>query len=82
MENLTVFYNTRTGTIKEICGGVQSMLWFGSETEDYSKIFSYIVVPYDDYILANFRSMKVSNGRLTVAENAIPEAYSNNEGVI
>lgn len=82
MENLTVFYNKRTGTIKEICGGVQSMSWFGNEEEDYSQIFSHIVVPYDEYILTNFRTMKVLNDRLTVVGNVIPEEYSYNEGVV
>jgi len=82
VDTLTIFYNTRTGTIKEICGGSQSMSWFGDESEDYAQIFSYLIVPYDEYILANFKNMNVVSGKLTVKEATIPAAYSSNEGVI
>ena len=82
MDTLTIFYNTRTGTIKEICGGSQSMSWFGDESEDYAQIFSFLIVPYDEYILVNFKNMNVVSGKLTVKEVTIPEVYATNEGVV
>lgn len=76
MEELTIFYNKRTGTIKEICGGKQTMDWFGDEKQDYDLILDYIIVEFDQFILANFHLFSVVDGKLKMKENPIPEKYS------
>lgn len=76
MEKLTIFYNKRTGTIKEICGGEQDMDWFGEEKQDYELILDYIIVDFDQFILANFHRFYVIDKELKMTETPIPEKYS------
>ena len=76
MENkLTIFYNKRTGSIKELCGGEQDMNWFGDEAQDYELIFDYIVVDYDAYIIENYMNMKVVENKVKIIQSDIPEKY-------
>lgn len=74
-DKLTIFYNKRTGTIKELCGGEQSMSWFGDEEKDYELIFDYIVVPFDDYIIQNFMNMQVVDGEVKLIRQDVPDKY-------
>lgn len=74
-DKLTIFYNKRTGTIKELCSGIQDMSWFGEEKEDYELIFDYIVVDFDSYILENHINMYVENGEVKAREIPIPKKY-------
>ena len=76
MEELTIFYNKRTGTIKEICGGKQTMDWFGDEKQDYKLIIDYIVVEFDQYIIANLESFNVVDGKLKMTEVSVPKKYN------
>ena len=46
-DKLTLFYNRRTGDIKEYCTGEQDMSWFGDEKQDYEIIFDYLIIDYD-----------------------------------
>lgn len=75
MEQLTIFFNKRTGTIKELCGGEQDMDWFGDEKQDYEQIYDYIIVEFDQFILANFHRFHIVDGALKIIENHIPEKY-------
>lgn len=61
-DKLTIFYNKRTGSIKELCSGEQSMDWFGEEREDYELIFDYIIIDYDEYIMQNSHQFEVIDG--------------------
>lgn len=70
-EHLTVFYNVRTGDIKEMCSGKQDMSWFGDEQEDYEKIFDFLVVEYDDYVMENSHQFVVKDGKIKLKD--IPE---------
>lgn len=74
-DKLTVFYNKRTGSIKELCGGCQDMSWFGDEEEDYEQIFDYIIVDHDDYILQNFTNFHVVEEELKIKTVDIPDKY-------
>ena len=42
---VTLFYNKRTGTIKDYCTGTQSMGFYGDEQQDFEQIFSCVVEP-------------------------------------
>lgn len=75
MEELTIFFNKRTGTIKEICGGEQSMEWFGDEKEDYELILDFIIVEFDQFILANFNRFNVIDKELKLKEETVPDKY-------
>lgn len=72
---LTIFYNKRTGSIKELCGGEQTMEWFGDEAQDYEQIYDYIVVEYDQFIIDNFVNMKVTDGKVKMIQNEVPDKY-------
>lgn len=74
-DKLTVFYNKRTGSIKELCGGEQDMDWFGEEKEDYEQIFDFIIVDHDEYILQNFINFHVVEGELKLKPANIPDKY-------
>lgn len=76
MENkLTIFYNKRTGSIKELCGGEQDMNWFGDEAQDYELIFDYLIVDYDPYILQNYMNMEVVDGKVKMIQTDVPAEY-------
>lgn len=74
-EKLTIFYNKRTGSIKELCGGEQTMAWFGDEAEDYELIFDYLVVDYNEYILQNYMDMHIVDGEVKLVQNEVPEEF-------
>ena len=68
MEQMTIFYNKRTGCIKELCSGIQTMDWFGAEKEDYEQIFDCLVVDLDQYVLNNFTQFEVVEGTLKLKQ--------------
>ena len=72
---LTVYYNRRTGVIKELCGGEQDMTWFGEEQEDYELIFDYLVVEYEGYVLSNPHQFIVLDGELKLNSEASLSKY-------
>lgn len=74
-EKLTIFYNKRTGTIKELCSGVQTMDWFGEEAQDFEMIYDMTVVDFDKYILDNYMKMEVVNGEVKLVVAPVPEKY-------
>lgn len=74
-DNLTIFYNKRTGEIKEMCSGDQTMDWFGEEAQDFELIYDFIVVANDQYILDNYMSMAVANGSIKAKQEEVPEQY-------
>lgn len=74
-DKLTIFYNKRTGAIKELCGGEQDMNWFGEEQQDYELIFDFLIIDYDPYILENYMNMKVVDGELKLKQQEVPDKY-------
>lgn len=76
MENkLTIYFNKRTGTIKELCSGIQDMSWFGDEAQDYELIYDFIVVDDDRFIFENIQMFHVVDGQLKIQSPTIPEQY-------
>ncbi|SJZ37793.1 hypothetical protein SAMN02745973_00362 [Garciella nitratireducens DSM 15102] len=74
-DKLTIFYNRRTGTIKEMCTGEQTMDWFGSERKDYEQIFDYVVVDYDAYVMQNPNQFEIKDGQVKLKQEAVPSKY-------
>jgi hypothetical protein len=74
-DKLTIFYNKRTGSIKELCGGEQDMGWFGDEQQDFEQIFDYIHVDFDNYIIENFINMEVVDGEVKLIQQEVPDKY-------
>ena len=68
MDLMTIFYNKRTGSIKELCSGIQTMEWFGAEKEDYDQIFDCLVVELDEYVLNNFTQFEIIEGVLKLKQ--------------
>ena len=75
MEQMTIFYNKRTGSIKELCSGIQTMDWFGAEREDYEQIFDCLVVDLDQYVLNNFTQFEIIEGVLKLKQVADLSKY-------
>ena len=74
-DKLTIYFNKRTGTIKELCSGEQDMSWFGDEQQDYGLIYDFIVVDNDSFIFENIQMFCVVDGQLKVQRPNIPEQY-------
>ena len=74
-DKLTIYFNKRTGTIKELCSGEQDMSWFGDEQQDYGLIYDFIVVDNDRFIFENIQTFCVVDGQLKVQRPNIPEQY-------
>ena len=69
-DKLTLFYNRRTGDIKELCTGEQNMDWFGDERQDYEIIFDYLVIDFDGYIMENPHLFRIKEGKVRLKEGA------------
>lgn len=63
MDKMTIFFNKRTGSIKIISGGEQTMAIFGEEKQDYELIYDFIVLEFDKYVLENSNSFYVDENR-------------------
>lgn len=74
-EFITVFFNKRTGSIKELCSGEQDMSWFGNEEEDYTLIYDFIRVDSDPFIFENYTQMQVVDGSLKLIQRNVPDKY-------
>ena len=74
---MTVFYNKRTGVIKSLCQGVQTMDYFGDEAEDYALIWDYIHIDYNELIFRNTNMFKVENERLIFKDSAFSNFINN-----
>ena len=74
-DKLTIYFNKRTGTIKELCSGIQNMSWFGDEEQDYELIYDFIVVDNDRFIFENIQMFYVVDGQLKIQSPTIPEQY-------
>lgn len=76
MDNkLTIYFNKRTGTIKELCSGIQDMSWFGEEERDYELIYDFIVVDDDRFIFENVQMFYVVDRQLKIQRPTIPDQY-------
>lgn len=75
MDKITIFYNKRSGIIKEACSGEQNMSYFGVEQEDYEKIFDFLIVEYDEFVFKNLGSLEVIEGRLKLITQSVPTQY-------
>lgn len=53
MDVMTVFYRKSTGDLTEIIQGEQSMSLYGTLEADYTLIYSFIIVDYDDFVMRN-----------------------------
>lgn len=58
-KSMTVYYYKRTGEIKSISGGIQSMAIYGEYEEDFSLIVDYIVVERNDFIFERMKDFRV-----------------------
>ena len=54
---MTIFYSKRTGEIQTFCTGVQDMSLFSKNADDYSIIWDYVVVYYDNFVIKNIFSI-------------------------
>jgi hypothetical protein len=70
MDKMTVFFNKRTGNIRIISGGEQTMNIFGEEKQDYELIYDFIVLEFDRYVLENSGSFYVDENRELKFRNA------------
>ena len=57
---MTIFYSKRTGEILTFCTGVQDMSLFSKNADDYSIIWDYVVVNYDNFVIKNIYSFVVN----------------------
>ncbi|MCR2045481.1 hypothetical protein [Anaerosalibacter massiliensis] len=76
MDNkMTLFYSKRTGEIKNYQTGISDMGFYGDDEEDFSKIWDYIVVDRDDYVLDNVEQFKVVNEKIKLKETVDLNKY-------
>lgn len=74
-EKITLFFNKRTGAIKEMCSGVQDMTRFGDEQQDYELIFDCLTIDYDSYVANNPNQFEIINGELKLKAGASLSKY-------
>lgn len=51
--NMTVFYMTSSGKIKNIITGTQTMDFYADEKDDMSLIIDFVTLPIDQYVIKN-----------------------------
>ena len=64
IDKMTVFYLKRSGKVKCLCTGKQSMEYFGDEKEEIEIIMDFIIIDYDEFVIKNYDCYKVINGEL------------------
>lgn len=52
-KKMTIFYMKSDGAIVNFCTGIADMSFYGNHEEDYSQIYDFIVIDYDEYIMNN-----------------------------
>lgn len=68
-DSMTVYFSKRTGEIKSIVGGIQSMEVFGVDKEDYELIWDLVVIEKDEYVMQNMDKFRVDEGNIKLKEN-------------
>ena len=63
MDKMTIFFNKRTGGIKIIAPGIQTMSVFGEEKQDYELIYDFIALEFDRYVLENSGSFYINENK-------------------
>jgi len=63
-ESMTLYFMKSSGEITAFCTGAQDMSYFNTLEADYSIIMSYVVIPYDDYVLENQTSFRINPATL------------------
>ena len=57
---MTIFYMKSDGSIVNFSTGIQNMDFYGKHKEDYSKIYDFLVVDFDDYVMNNLKDFYVN----------------------
>jgi hypothetical protein len=70
MDKMTIFFNKRTGGIKIIAPGIQTMNVFGEEKQDYELIYDFIELEFDRYVLENSGSFYIDESKELKLRNA------------
>lgn len=52
-DKMTLFYSKKSGEIQTFCTGVQDMNFFGENKDDYTVIWDFLVIGYNDKVLNN-----------------------------
>lgn len=63
-DKMTIFYSKTTGKIVATSIGIQSMDFFGENKGDYEKIYAFIVMEKDDFVLSNSINFKIENEQI------------------
>ena len=58
-ETMTIYYRKKTGEIKMMMSDTRDMAVFGDEADDYSQIWDYINIPFDELVRTNQRQFSV-----------------------
>ena len=59
-KKMTIFYMKSDGSIVNFSTGIQNMDFYGEHKEDYEKIYDFIVVDFDDYVMNNLKDFYVN----------------------
>ena len=71
VDKMTVFYLKRSGKVKCLCTGEQSMEYFGDEKEEIEIIMDFIIVDYDDFVIKNYDCYKVIDEKLIFYKDVV-----------
>lgn len=73
--SMTLYYSKSSGDIKAFCTGIQDMSFFGSDSEDYSIIWDFVVLPLDNNVLDNFKNFTINltTKQLEIKSSAVPQ---------
>ena len=75
-DNMTIYFSKRTGEIKSIVGGIQSMDIFGTDKEDYELIWDLIIAEKDEYVMQNIDKFRVDEGNIKLKESVDLSKYT------
>lgn len=75
--SMTIYYSKSSGDIKSYCTGVQDMSLFGENTNDFSVIWDFVVLPKDDYVLKNWQNFRYNaeKKQLEIKQDAVVKDY-------
>ncbi len=72
LTEMTLFYSKITGKCQAMCGGVQTFDFFGESKVDFEQIYDILIIPFDHFVVDNFREFVYRDGKLEYVPTDIP----------
>lgn len=75
MDKMTIFYRKSNGDLADIIQDEQTMAIYGDLQADYELIYTYIVTPFDEYVMKNPNLFSIVDDVLKLKNSEVLQKY-------